>query len=62
MANGTWQTLRVVVKDKRFEVYLNGEHLFAVEDETFTAAGKIGLWTKADAYTYFDDLSVEIHK
>jgi len=55
-----WQQLRVVVKGNYFEVYLNDKHLFDVEDDTFTASGKIGLWTKADAYTLFDDLSIDI--
>jgi hypothetical protein len=30
-----------------------------VEDSTFTQAGKIGLWTKADSVTYFDDFSFQ---
>jgi hypothetical protein len=29
-----------------------------VRDATFKEAGKIGLWTKADAQTQFDDLTV----
>jgi len=56
--SGTWSTLRVVAKGNLFEVHLNGEKLFEVEDNTFTGAGKIGLWTKADSYTLFDDLSI----
>lgn len=51
-----WNELRVVAVGKLFTVYQNGEKLYDVEDETFTEAGKIGLWTKADAVTYFDDL------
>lgn len=27
-------------------------------DKTFMGAGKVGLWTKADSVTYFDDLHV----
>ena len=38
------------------EIFLNGKKLFDVENNTFTEAGKIGLWTKADAITQFDDL------
>ncbi|MGH7493647.1 MAG: family 16 glycoside hydrolase [bacterium] len=53
--SGQWSTLRVVAKGTLFEVYLNAEKLFEVEDNTFTGAGKIGLWTKADSYTLFDD-------
>jgi hypothetical protein len=43
---------------KLAEVYLNDVKLYEVEDATFTEAGKIGLWTKADSVTYFDDLRV----
>ncbi|MBZ0255926.1 hypothetical protein K8I31_07680 [bacterium] len=35
------------------------DHLLTLEDNTFTKAGKIGLWTKADAATWFDDLLAE---
>jgi hypothetical protein len=53
-----WSELRVVAQGKLFEVYLNDQKLFEVEDETFREAGKVGLWTKADSVTYFDDLRV----
>jgi sterol desaturase/sphingolipid hydroxylase (fatty acid hydroxylase superfamily) len=55
---GQWSTLRVTAKANLFTVYLNGEKLYEVENATFTEAGKIGLWTKADSVTYFDDLKV----
>lgn len=54
-----WSELRVVAKGKHLAVSLNGESLFTVDDETFTGAGKVGLWTKADSVTYFDDLTIE---
>jgi len=54
-----WNSLKLVVKDDLFSVYLNGKALFKVKDATFTNAGKTGLWTKADAVTYFDDFSVK---
>jgi 3-keto-disaccharide hydrolase len=56
--SGQWSTLKVIVAGNLFEVYLNDEKLYEVEDETFMDAGKIGLWTKADSVTYFDDLRV----
>jgi len=56
--SGEWGTLRVVAKGSRFEVYSNGARLFEVEDTTFPMAGKIGLWTKADSVTLFDDLTI----
>jgi hypothetical protein len=39
-------------------VETNDRKLFEVENDTFTAAGKVGLWTKADSVTYFDDLKI----
>lgn len=53
-----WSTLRVVASGPRFEVYFNGTKLFEVEDTTFTQAGKVGVWTKADSVTQFDDLTL----
>ena len=56
--SGAWSTLRVVAKGALFEAYLNGEKVFEVEDRTFPDAGKVGVWTKADSVTYFDDLKI----
>jgi hypothetical protein len=51
----TWQALRVEFAGPRFRVFLEGRELFTVEDTTFTGAGQVGLWTKADSVTRFDD-------
>lgn len=56
---GKWNELRVSAVGKRFEVFFNGAQLFAVEDETFRLRGKVGLWTKADSVTAFDDFTIE---
>jgi hypothetical protein len=53
--SGEWGTLRVVVSGNRFEVYSHEVKLYEVEDSTFPMAGKVGLWTKADSVTLFDD-------
>ncbi|MBA3713556.1 MAG: DUF1080 domain-containing protein [Pyrinomonadaceae bacterium] len=53
-----WSELRVVQRGNHAEVFLNGTKLYEVEDDTFKDAGKVGLWTKADSITYFDDLRV----
>lgn len=55
---GQWSTLRVAATGPRFEVYFNGAKLYEVEDSTFTQPGKVGVWTKADSVTHFDDLTV----
>ena len=57
-----WNTLAVQVRGATFTVSLNGAQLYDVEDLTFTAAGKVGLWTKADSVTLFRDLSVTVVK
>ncbi len=56
--SGEWGTLRVVAKGNHFIVYHDNKKLFEVEDKTFTEAGKVGVWTKADSYTLFDDLTI----
>jgi hypothetical protein len=52
-----WSTLRVHFFSHRFTVLLNGKQLFEVEDTTFPGAGKVGVWTKADSVTLFDDFT-----
>ncbi len=51
-----WHVLRVVALGERFQAYLDGRLLFEVVDKTFTEAGGVGLWTKSDSVTAFDDL------
>src|SRR6266702_7566185 len=51
-----WLSLRVEFKGSRFRVFYNGQQLFEVEDSTFPDAGKVGLWTKADSVTLFDEI------
>ena len=53
----TWHSLRVDFHGSRFTASFNGKPLFEVEDSTFTDAGKVGLWTKADSVTLFDEVS-----
>jgi hypothetical protein len=52
----TWHSLRVDFKAARFTASFNGQQLFEVEDSTFPASGKVGLWTKADSVTLFDEV------
>jgi hypothetical protein len=58
IAKRQWSTLRIEIQASRFTVYLNGERLFEAEDKTFQAAGKVGLWTKADSVIYFDNFTI----
>jgi hypothetical protein len=53
----TWHSLRIDFKANRFRASFNGNQLFEVEDSTFTNAGMVGLWTKADSVTLFDQMT-----
>jgi Galactocerebrosidase, C-terminal lectin domain len=55
----TWHTLKLSLKTHRFEVWLDGARLFGADDMTLQEAGEVGLWTKADSVTAFDDFTIE---
>jgi hypothetical protein len=57
-----WHTLRVVHEGNHVVCHFDGKPFLDVKDDTFREAGKIGLWTKADAKTRFADLRAEIPK
>lgn len=53
-----WAILKVSARGNRFRVYFNHRRLLEGVDNTFTAAGKVGLCTMADSIVYFDDFRV----
>jgi hypothetical protein len=55
---GEWHTLKIEMQGDKFECYLDGKKEIEARDSTITKAGKVGLWSKADAQTYFDDFKV----
>ncbi|HSU33977.1 MAG TPA: family 16 glycoside hydrolase [Bryobacteraceae bacterium] len=56
--SGRWNNLKVSFAGAKIAVFFNQEQLFEAEDTTFSKPGKVGLWTKADSVTYFDDFTV----
>ncbi|MBH0197492.1 MAG: hypothetical protein HP494_18335 [Nitrospira sp.] len=56
-----WHTLRVSAKGCQVQVFFDGTGVFNLCDQTFST-GQVGLWTKSDAVTYFDDLQLQILK
>jgi len=58
VASGEWHELRVECVGNHISCFYDNEKKIDVTDETFKDAGKVGLWTKADSVTYFDDLRV----
>ncbi len=51
-----WHFLRVVHVGRSIRCYLDGKLLLEAADDEFPNPGQIGLWTKADAVTHFDEL------
>jgi hypothetical protein len=56
-ALGQWHALRVVAVAGQIQGWLNGRLLLDHRDSRFSA-GRVGLWTKADSVTAFDDLVI----
>ena len=57
VVSNQWHTLRVEFQGNRFSVVLDGQKAFDWVDDTFKDAGKVGVWTKADSVTVFDDFT-----
>lgn len=54
-----WFTIKVSHQGDAITCWLNGQEYLHAKDKTFMDAGGVGLWTKADAASSFDDLKVE---
>jgi hypothetical protein len=59
-ALGQWHTLRVVAVADLIQAYLDGQLLLDHRDSRFHS-GQVGLWTKADSVTAFDDLEIKTY-
>ena len=55
--SGAWHTLRVEFQGNHFTVTFDGKKVIEATDDSFADAGKVGVWTKADSVTLFDDFS-----
>ena len=53
-----WYEIKVRMVGRRIECFLDGQPLLQASDDTIPEVGMVGLWTKADAVTSFDDLAV----
>jgi hypothetical protein len=59
VAANEWHTLRVEFQGGHFKVTLDDKPALEWDDETFKDAGQVGLWTKADSVTLFDDFTYD---
>lgn len=57
-AVGQWHQLRVEHRGEHIRCAIDGRFVIDLSDATFPEPGGIGVWTKADAATDFDDLVV----
>lgn len=57
VAAQAWHTLRVDFRGQHFTVTFDGAKVLEWDDATFTEAGHVGVWTKADSVTLFDDFT-----
>jgi hypothetical protein len=55
--SGQWHTLRVDFAGNKFTVTFDGKRVIEATDDRIADAGKVGVWTKADSVTLFDDFS-----
>jgi hypothetical protein len=51
---GEWHKITIKQSGDMIECSLDGKKLLELKDDAITKAGKVGLWTKADAQTHFD--------
>lgn len=59
VAAGQWHILRVEFSATHIQVSLDGVRRIDLEDHQISGAGAVGVWTKADSVTLFDDFTYE---
>jgi len=55
---GEWHRLTIRMTGPQIECLLDGKKLLDARDDAIAKPGKVGLWIKADAITWFDDLQI----
>ena len=59
VSSRAWHTLGIAARDDRFIILFDGRELFGATDGTLSAAGRVGLWTKADSVTWFESINIK---
>ncbi|MBI3561324.1 MAG: hypothetical protein HY080_06370 [Gammaproteobacteria bacterium] len=57
VAANQWHSLRVDFNGNRFTVTYDGKKVIEASDASITGAGTVGMWTKADSVTAFDNFT-----
>ncbi len=61
VTSNEWHLLKVVAKSDKIQCFFENMKVFEVSDDTFDR-GSVGIWTKSDSYTLFDDLVMQEFK
>jgi hypothetical protein len=56
--SGAWHSLQVTMRGRVIEVSFDGAQVMSLPDDLFKEAGRVGLWTRSDAQSSFDDLKI----
>ncbi len=59
---GKWHRMRIIQRGSYFSCYINGKKFLEANSNKINKAGGVGMWTKADAVTWFDNFSVRLLK
>lgn len=53
-----WHTVRVTMEESKMKIFFDNEEILDADDSEFPEAGKVGMWSKAEAVSNFDDFTV----
>jgi len=59
VTSNEWHTLGLRAEGERFTVTFDGKTLYTASDKTFSGAGRVALWTKADSVTRFEQIEIK---
>jgi len=57
-----WHSMKITQEEDTFKGYIDGKVYLEARDKALNRKGSVGVWTKADAMTSFDDLNISISK
>ena len=56
--SGEWHSLKVTMKGRVISIEFDDAKAMSLPDDTWKEAGRVGLWTRSDAHSSFDDLAI----
>ncbi len=59
VAKDQWHLLKVEFKGARIKIIYDGKNCIELDDDHIATAGAVGVWTKADSITAFDDFNYQ---